>query len=125
MGEEIRENEAFSDKMTDRADRVSEHREKPRKSVKRERKRNNVKPFLAGVGTTIVVFAIVLLVKEAVWLPGGTDTPTSLQTSTKIRLIEGLIDDVYVGDKDEEALAEEMYRPLILWPLPSRVPWKP
>ena len=35
MGEEIRENEAFSDKMTDRADRVSEHREKPRKSVKR------------------------------------------------------------------------------------------
>ena len=61
--------------------------------------KRNIKPFLAGAGTVIAVLAAAWLVKQAVWIPGGTDTPTSFQTDTKIRLIEGLIDDVYVGKR--------------------------
>ncbi len=82
---------------------------------KRERKdlRKNIKPFLAGAAAMLAVLAVVWLVKQTVWLPGATDTPTSIQTDTKIRAIERLIDMVYVGDKDEEALAEGMYRGLI------------
>lgn len=112
MGEEIRGQESFHDKTKDR--QKTECTEiNAGGSSEKKKYRNGIKPFLAGVGTTIVVFSVVWLAKEAVWLPGGTDTPTSIQTNTKIRLIEGLIDDVYVGEKDEEALAEGMYRGLI------------
>lgn len=71
------------------------------------------KNFLAGAVTVLALLVIFRLLAQVIWLPGGTDTPTSFQTSEKIQAIERLIDQVYVGEKDEEALAEGMYRGLI------------
>lgn len=122
MNEEIRGQETVEEKengnvrMEEGAGMAEMERPAGQKYERQERRghlKRNIKPFLAGAGMVIAVLAAAWLVKQAVWIPGGTDTPTSFQTDTKIRLIEGLIDDVYVGEKDEEALAEEMYRGLI------------
>lgn len=84
-----------------------------KKTDKRQEKNRDRKNFLAGAAAMLVVMLIVYLFLQVFWLPGGTDTPDSIQTGTKIRTIEKLIDEVYVGDKDEEQLAESMYRGMI------------
>ena len=84
-----------------------------KKTGKRQEKNRDRKNFLAGAAAMLVVMLIVYLFLQVFWLPGGTDTPDSIQTGTKIRTIEKLIDEVYVGDKDEEQLAESMYRGMI------------
>jgi len=84
-----------------------------REKRKPEKRENGWGSFLAGAVTVVLLLAVFRTASHFIWLPGGTDTPTGVQTSEKIRTIEQLIDEVYVGEKDEEALAEGMYRGLI------------
>lgn len=83
------------------------------KTGKMKKKNTDFKSFAAGAASMLVLMLAVRLVLQGFWFPGGTDTPTSIQTGAKIGAIERLIDRVYVGDKDEEQLAEGMYRGMI------------
>ena len=109
MSEEIKEQNSSQQEGAETEIKEPGMREK-RKSEKKE---NSWGSFLAGAVTVILLLTIFRTASHFIWLPGGTDTPTSVQTSEKIRTIEQLIDEVYVGEKDEEALAEGMYRGLI------------
>lgn len=75
--------------------------------------RGSTASFLKGAAAMLVLILAAHLVLQGFWLPGTTDTPTGLQTGTKIRTIERLIDEVYVGDKEEEKLSEGLYRGMI------------
>lgn len=110
MNEEIRQ------QNSNQQEEASEREKKGQEMIgkrKPEKKENGWGSFLAGAVTVILLLTVIRTVSHFIWLPGGTDTPTSVQTSEKIRTIEQLIDEVYVGEKDEEALAEGMYRGLI------------
>lgn len=109
MSEEIKEQNSSQQEGAETEIKEPGMREK-RKSEKKE---NSWGSFLAGAVTVILLLTIFRTASHFIWLPGGTDTPTSVQTREKIRTIEQLIDEVYVGEKDEEALAEGMYRGLI------------
>lgn len=86
--------------------------EEKKTDIRQEPDRNR-RSFLAGAAAMLVFLLIVYLLLQVFWLPGGTDTLNGIQTGTKIRTIEKLIDEVYVGDKDEEQLVESMYRGMI------------
>ena len=110
MNEEIRQ------QNSNQQEEASEREKKGQEMIgkrKPEKKENGWGSFLAGAVTVILLLTVIRTVSHFIWLPGGTDTPTSVQTSEKIRTIEQLIDEVYVGEKDEEALAEGMYRGLL------------
>ena len=110
MNEEIRQ------QNSNQQEEASEREKKGQEMIgkrKPEKKENGWGSFLAGAVTVILLLTVIRTASHFIWLPGGTDTPTSVQTSEKIRTIEQLIDEVYVGEKDEEALAEGMYRGLI------------
>ena len=110
MNEEIRQ------QNSNQQEEASEREKKGQEMIgkrKPEKKENGGGSFLAGAVTVILLLTVIRTASHFIWLPGGTDTPTSVQTSEKIRTIEQLIDEVYVGEKDEEALAEGMYRGLL------------
>ena len=110
MNEEIRQ------QNSNQQEEASEREKKGQEMIGKrnpEKKENGWGSFLAGAVTVILLLTFFRTASRFIWLPGGTDTPTSVQTSEKIRTIEQLIDEVYVGEKDEEALAEGMYRGLI------------
>ena len=109
MSEEIKEQNSSQQEGAETEIKEPGMREKR----KPEKKENSWGSFLAGAVTVILLLTIFRTASHFIWLPGGTDTPTSVQTSEKIRTIEQLIDEVYVGEKDEEALAEGMYRGLL------------
>ena len=109
MSEEIKEQNSSQQEGAETEIKEPGMREK-RKSEKKE---NSWGSFLAGAVAVILLLTVIRTASHFIWLPGGTDTPTSVQTREKIRTIEQLIDEGYVGEKDEEALAEGMYRGLI------------
>lgn len=92
---------------------LAEEEKNTRKHRKKREQRERNAAFLKGAGTMLLLFLAVYVLFQIFWFPGAADTPTSLQTGTKIRTIERLIDKVYVGEKEEELLAEGMYRGMI------------
>ncbi|MDD7740831.1 MAG: S41 family peptidase [Fusicatenibacter sp.] len=71
------------------------------------------KAFFAGIAAALGVVALLFLLINFVWLPGSTSSPGSWLSAKKIRTIEELIDQVYAGDKEDEKLADSMYKGLI------------
>ncbi|MGN0313874.1 MAG: S41 family peptidase [Fusicatenibacter sp.] len=80
----------------------------------RGQERNSLrKAFLAGVVSALCVVAALFVLLNYVWPAGSTSKLGSPLSAQKIRTMEDLIDQVYAGDKDEEKLADSMYKGMI------------
>lgn len=69
--------------------------------------------FLAGVSVTLLTAIGGILLIRYHWPEGAMRTPVGIFASEKTRAIVNLIDEVYVGEIEEEKMADAMYRGLI------------
>ena len=77
MNEEIRQ------QNSNQQEEASEREKKGQEMIgkrKPEKKENGWGSFLAGAVTVILLLTIFRTASHFIWLPGGTDTPTSVQT---------------------------------------------
>ena len=79
----------------------------------RDRRGQNFKWFLGGVVTCGVVMALIYFL--VMWLPLGDapSAPASLAAQKKVREIESLIEEYYLGDVDEQQMTDYMFLGLV------------
>ncbi len=115
--EAAKDNDSASKEIVNDINKSEESGEKenkePEKKKRRKPDKKTVRGFVCGAAAAAIVIALVFALYMKIPLSLGVSSPSDLSSYKKITEIVSIIEKNYMGDIDEELMADYMYLGLV------------